>query len=48
MRKAEEMYMKHIYATGGADNKQETPVAVEVTINEVNVPQKSGRYNHRP
>ena len=46
MRKAEEMYMKHIYATG-VDNKQETPAAVEVTINEVNVPQKSGQYNHR-
>ena len=48
IRKAEELYMKHIYATGGVDNKQETPAAAEVMINEVNVPQRSGQYSHRP
>ena len=48
MRKAEELYMKHIYATGGVDNKQETPAVAEVMINEVNVTQRSGQYSHRP
>ena len=38
MRKAEELYMKHIYATGRSDNKQETPATAEVTIKEVDVP----------
>ena len=47
MRKAEELYMKHIYATGGTENKQDTPTMTEVIINEVNVPQKSGQYSHR-
>ena len=40
--------MKHIYATGGTDNKHETPAAMGVMINEVNIPQKSGQYNHKP
>ena len=48
MRKVEELYMKLIYATGGADNKQENPVPMEVTINKVNIPQKMGQYSHRP
>ena len=48
MRKAEELYMKHIYTTGGTDNKQDTLVVTEVMINEVNVPQKSGQYSFRP
>ena len=39
--------MKHIYPTGGTENKQDTLAATEVTINEVNVPQKSGQYSHR-
>ena len=47
MRKAEEMYMKHIYATGGSDNKQETPAMTEVMINEVDVPWKMSQYSHR-
>ena len=48
MRKAEELYMKHIYATGGSDNKQETPAMAEVMINEVDVPWKTSQYRHRP
>ena len=37
MRKAEELYMKHIYATEGqAENSQNSPVTSEVIINEVN------------
>ena len=41
MGKAEELYMKHIYMTGGTENKQETLAATEVMINEVNIPQKN-------
>ena len=41
MKKAEELYMKHIYATEGQmDNIQNTSPNVEVTINEVNSAQK--------
>ena len=47
MRKAEELHMKHIYATGGAENKQENVTPTEVTINEVTT-QKTGQYSHRP
>ena len=47
MRKIEELYMKHINATGGADNKQENVTPTEVTINEV-MRQKMGQYSHRP
>ena len=47
MRKAEELYIKHIYATGGVDNKQENTAPTEVTINEV-MTQKTGQYSHRP
>ena len=47
MKKAEELYMKHIYATEGqTENSQNSPP--EVTINEVNVPQKAAQYNQRP
>ena len=49
MKKAEELYMKHIYATEGqAENSQNLPMATEVTINEVHAPQTSGQYTHRP
>ena len=47
MRKTEEQYMKHINATGGADNKQENVTPTKVTINEV-TRQKMGQYSHRP
>ena len=48
MRKAEELYMKHIYATEGqAENGQNSPVTSDVTINEVNATQKLGQYNQR-
>ena len=47
MIKAEELYMKHIYATGGVDNKQENTAPAEVVINEV-ITQKTGQYSHRP
>ena len=48
MKKAEELYMKHIYATEGqTDNVQNTSQSVEVTINEVNSIQKPGQYNQR-
>ena len=48
MRKAEELYMKHIYATEGqVEHSQNSPVAVEVTINDVNTSQKSGQYSHK-
>ena len=43
MKKAEELYMKHIYATEGqAENGQNTPATTDVTISEVNATQKSG------
>ena len=41
MRKAEELYMKHIYAMEGqAENNQNSPLTSDVTINEVNTTQK--------
>ena len=41
MKKAEELYMKHIYVTEGqTDNVQNTSPNVEGTINEVNSTQK--------
>ena len=49
MNKAEELYMKHIYATEGqGENSQNSPATTEVTINELNIPQRSGQYSHRP
>ena len=48
MKKAEELYMKHIYVTEGqTDDIQNTSPNVEVTINEVNSMQKSGQYSQR-
>ena len=48
MRKAEELFMKHIYATEGlAENSQNSPVTLEVIINEVNATQKLGQQNQR-
>ena len=46
MKKAEELYMKHIYVTEGqTDNVQNTSRGMEVTINEVNSMQKPAQYN---
>ena len=48
MKKAEELYMKHIYATEGqAENGQSTPVTTDVTISEVNATQNFGQYSQR-
>ena len=48
MRKAEELYMKHIYATEGqAENNQNSPLTSDVTINEVNATQKSAQHSQR-
>ena len=48
MRKAEELYMKHVYMMGGTENKQDIAGTSEVVINEVNAPQKSGANTYRP
>ena len=49
MKKAEELYMKHIYATEGqAENGQNSLVTPDITINEVNATQKSSQYSQRP
>ena len=47
MKKAEELYMKHIYTTGEIPNKRENLVPAEVTINEVDSPQRARDYTHR-
>ena len=48
MKKAKELYMKHIYATEGQEeNGQNSLVTSYVTINEVNATQKSGQYSQR-
>ena len=47
MKKAEELYMKHIYAIGEMPNKRETTTPTEITINEVDNPQRPGDYSHR-
>ena len=48
MKKAEELYMKHINAIEGqAENGQNSPVTSDVTINEVTATQKSGQYSQR-
>ena len=46
LRKAEQLYMKHIYAKGGADSKQENETPAEVIINEATA-QKTGQYSQR-
>ena len=47
MKKAEELYMKHIYATGEIPSKRETSASTEVTINEIDSPQRPRDYTHR-
>ena len=48
MKKAEELYMKHIYTTEGQiENIKNTSPGVEVTTNEVNSMQKPEQYNQR-
>ena len=47
MKKAEELYMKHIYATGEIPNKRENLASTEVTINEGDSPQRTRDYTHR-
>ena len=47
MKKAEELYMKHIYATEGQTDNVQNTSSVEVTINEVNSMQKPGQYSQR-
>ena len=47
MKKAEGLYMKHIYATGEIPNKRKTSTLTEITINEVDSPQRPGDYGHR-
>ena len=48
MKKAEELYMKHIYAIEGqTENGQAATISSDVTINEVNVAQKPGQYTQR-
>ena len=48
MKKAEELYMKHIYMTEGQmENIKNISSGVEVTINEVNSMQKPEQYNQR-
>ena len=48
MKKAEELYMKHIYVTEGqTDSIPNASPSVEVTINEANSMQKPGQYGQR-
>ena len=47
MKKAEELYMKHIYATGEIPNQRENSTPAEVTINEVDSLQRTRDYTHR-
>ena len=47
MKKAEELYMKHIYTTGKILNKRENVAPTEITINEVDSPQRTRDYTHR-
>ena len=48
MKKAEELYMKHIYAIEGqTENGQIASVTSDVTINEMNTAQKPGQYSQR-
>ena len=47
MKKAEELYMKHIYATGEIPTKRQTLASTEVTINEIDSPQRPRDYTHR-
>ena len=47
MKKAEELYMKHIYATGEIPNRREMTMPMEITINKIDSPQRQGDYSHR-
>ena len=47
MKKAEELYMKHIYVTGEIPTQRENTIPAEVTINEVDNPQTAKDYTHR-
>ena len=47
MRKVEELYMKHIYATGDIPNRRESTMSTEVTINEIDGSERPGDYSHR-
>ena len=47
MKKAEELYMKHIYATGEIPTQRENSTPTEVTINEVDSLQRPQGYTHR-
>ena len=48
MGKAEELYMKHVYTMGEAENKQDASAMTEVVINKVSAHQRSGLANQRP
>ena len=48
MKKAEELYMKHIYTTEGqTENGQNASVTSDITINDVSATQKPGHYSQR-
>ena len=47
IKTAEELYMKHIYATGEIPNTRESLTPVDVIINEVDSPQGARDYTHR-
>ena len=47
MKKAEELYMKHIYATGEIPTQRENTTSAEVTINKIDSLQRTQGYTHR-
>ena len=47
MKKAEELYMKHIYATGEIPTQRENTTSAEVTINEIDSLQRTQGYTYR-
>ena len=47
MKKAEELYMKHMYATGQIPTQRENATPTEVTINKVDSLQRTQGYTHR-
>ena len=47
MKKAEELYMKHIYTTGEIPTQRESLTPAEVTINEVDGLQRTKDYTYR-
>ena len=46
MKKAEELYMKHIYATGEIPTQKKNSTPTEVTINKVDNLQRTQGYTH--